>query len=809
MTGRADRRRAAWPGAADLPRLLAAISEPCARMFAQINEATTRLHAAVRRLGVRVPAGRVPFESLERRGLLSAGGVPECRDAGRPPPVRRSTPPTSRRWRPRRRSRRPPRRTARPTSSATRSSRPTSPSPTAASTSRRSPPTPSGSTAPPTARPSPRRSTPPPAATCSCWARRPLLEPDTEYTFEVTAGLRDVTGVSFVPFATQFRTGVTTAAGDSTLKFDKVALDVPAAAYTAVTKGPDGRLYAGVETGEIYRFDIKPRRHARATRTLIRSLVDANGGEPRLLTGIEFDPQSNADDLALWVTHSHAAHRQRPRVDGQDHAPQRAGPGDRAGLRRRPAALDARPRDQPAEVRPRRRALLPAARQHRHGRAGLRLALPPRAAADRRRSCGSTPASPATASRRGRGRSTCRPRTAARTTRTGADAPVTIYATGVRNAYDLLWHSNGSLYAPTNGSQRGGATPAGPGVPGIGFVDQVEDDFLHRIHAGGYYGHPNPDARPVRPQRRQPDRRRRPVRGPAVPRRHAARPELPPARSTTSASTTRPTASSSTAAARSAGRSTARSWSPATAAATTSSSSPPTPDGHIVDAKAGIEGLQELQRPARPHRRRRDRLPLRRRVRRADDHARQADRRRRSPPANPRRRPRAPLGPYGLAVAAGGAGRAGTELGRHRRRERLQDRADRRGRRRLDAGRHDRRQRDALRRRQASSAARRTSTASAPRAPPAARSIAGRRRRARRRSSSRPAGRGADIGALGQARHRRRHRRRRFELAGGGAGIGGLADAFFLASVPVTRRRRDRRPRRAASIRRTPRPRPA
>ena len=29
-----------------------------------------------------------------------------------------------------------------------------------------------------------------------------------------------------------------------------------------------------------------------------------------------------------------------------------------------------------------------------------------------------------------------------------AGAPLTLYATGVRNAFDLVWHSNGHLYAP-------------------------------------------------------------------------------------------------------------------------------------------------------------------------------------------------------------------------------------------------------------------------------------------------------------------------------------------------------------------------
>jgi glucose/arabinose dehydrogenase len=72
------------------------------------------------------------------------------------------------------------------------------------------------------------------------------------------------------------------------------------------------------------------------------------------------------------------------------------------------------------------------------------------------------------------------------------DAPLTIYATGVRLAYDLCWHSNGHLYAPTNGSSDGGNTPEGNGVPGLNEVPFAEDDWLHRIEKGKYYGHPNP-----------------------------------------------------------------------------------------------------------------------------------------------------------------------------------------------------------------------------------------------------------------------------------------------------------------------------
>jgi len=67
------------------------------------------------------------------------------------------------------------------------------------------------------------------------------------------------------------------------------------------------------------------------------------------------------------------------------------------------------------------------------------------------------------------------------------------HATGFRNPYDLVWHSNGQLYATDNGTNGGfgnypvsGCDPNQPGIdPGR------RDDKLNRIIPGGYYGHPN------------------------------------------------------------------------------------------------------------------------------------------------------------------------------------------------------------------------------------------------------------------------------------------------------------------------------
>src|SRR5687767_8707725 len=110
------------------------------------------------------------------------------------------------------------------------------------------------------------------------------LEPNTQYTFEVTSELRVLTGDTFAPLTAHFTTGAASAVVDSSLKFNKVPQPaVPTASYTAVTVGPDGRLYAATDGGEILRFDVAE------DGTLgnvvgIRSLIDANGGEPRFLT---------------------------------------------------------------------------------------------------------------------------------------------------------------------------------------------------------------------------------------------------------------------------------------------------------------------------------------------------------------------------------------------------------------------------------------------------------------------------------------------------------------------------------------------
>ncbi len=71
---------------------------------------------------------------------------------------------------------------------------------------------------------------------------------------------------------------------------------------------------------------------------------------------------------------------------------------------------------------------------------------------------------------------------------TGGD--VSVYASGLRNPYDVVWHSNGRLYNTDNGPNAGYGPPS-TGCSTQGSSDAGALDELNLIEAGNYYGHPN------------------------------------------------------------------------------------------------------------------------------------------------------------------------------------------------------------------------------------------------------------------------------------------------------------------------------
>ena len=325
------------------------------------------------------------------------------------------------------------------------------------------------------------------------------LEPNTQYTFEVNAGVRDTAGAAFNYFAARFTTAADAGAPvELPVAFERVAL--PAAdgeMYTSLAFGPDGRLYAATMDGRVVRFAVRPDGTLGDAQT-IPTVAKYNNG-PRLVTGICFDPAATRENPVLWVSHGQLVLKEATDWTGKISRLSGAGLTEYqdyvVGL---PRAVRDHLNNQPvfgpdgalyfcqasntAMGAPDERwGMRP---EHALTAAVLRLdvAKVKQLPLDAKTGDGGTydPAAPG--------------------------APLTVYATGVRNAYDLLWHGNGHLYAPMNASAAGGNTPGpeaharrdtndGPcerPVPALVNVRRTLDDYLARVEPGGYYGHPNP-----------------------------------------------------------------------------------------------------------------------------------------------------------------------------------------------------------------------------------------------------------------------------------------------------------------------------
>jgi hypothetical protein len=326
------------------------------------------------------------------------------------------------------------------------------------------------------------------------------LKLGTTYRFTVTPGVKDLSDSLFIPYSSTFTTTVSSSGDVTAAQFNRVDLPNTAGQHSSLTMGPDGKLYALTIDGIIKRFPVNAD-GTLGTPQLLYSLQDEYGTRTqRLAIGLAFDPAATAANLVLWVTHSTFVFLNGPDWDGKltrlsgpnletvqdvlinlprskkDHLTNSIAFGPDKALYFTQASTSAMGKaDQTWGYR----------NEHLLSGAVLRLDVS---------KLGSLPLNVKTSD----GGGTYNPY--------DPNAPLTIYASGVRNAYDLVWHSNGSLYTPTNGSAAGGNTPAsvngtlrpdgttynGPAVPALSNVQQTQKDWLFRIVKGGYYGHPNP-----------------------------------------------------------------------------------------------------------------------------------------------------------------------------------------------------------------------------------------------------------------------------------------------------------------------------
>ncbi|WP_221392907.1 putative Ig domain-containing protein [Dyadobacter sp. NIV53] len=346
------------------------------------------------------------------------------------------------------------------------------------------------------------------------------LEANTKYRFVVTNQVKSYYGASFLPYEANFTTGNATTGTANPVLAEFAPKQVIAGTvgkkYTSITFGPDGRFYALRLDGNIERFDVDRETGLLSGQTEIKSLTDKYG--LRSSVGLTFDPSSTPTHLIAWISHCSAGLSNAPEFDGNisrlsgenleteeliltklprskaDHLVNSIAFGPDGALYYNQGSLSSMGIYDATWQRDESLLAATVMRLDLTKLAGLTLPLDVRTTANQ----SVINAAPADNMRMSDG--TYNPYSSV--------SPLTIFASGVRNAFDLVWHSNGQLYVAANGSAAGGNSPAsvlgtrrpdgtfysGPTVRATSSV-QVQNDWLFRVNPlkpVGYYGHPNP-----------------------------------------------------------------------------------------------------------------------------------------------------------------------------------------------------------------------------------------------------------------------------------------------------------------------------
>ncbi len=374
------------------------------------------------------------------------------------------------------------------------------------------------------------------------------LTPGRQYRFEVTSAVTadDAAAAPFVPFVSLFTAGEevgppTTGTFEPLVgvSFDRVEqLAAQGDIIASMAFGPDGKLYTTSIGGGIHRFDVA------ADGTLSnRTKVGPAELDGRAIIGIVFDNALADGEIGVWITHATAnigGESQRwgskvsylsgsnletirdifinlPRSQ-KDHLSNSIGYGPGGDLYFLQGSNQAAG-DPDGAWGNRGETLLTAAMLHFSPTHPLVLAA----------KNGGAPidvktSEPLTAQELAAGGvpGTYNPY--------GPSAALKLYATGIRNAYDFVFHSNGHIYVPTNGTAGGGNSPGVNVTPNTGtptsaqrlgqapgdYTDAcldrrpdgedylggdvpaitnhaVQEDHLYDVEPGRYYGHPNPE----------------------------------------------------------------------------------------------------------------------------------------------------------------------------------------------------------------------------------------------------------------------------------------------------------------------------
>ncbi|TSD67734.1 hypothetical protein FFF34_010200 [Inquilinus sp. KBS0705] len=345
------------------------------------------------------------------------------------------------------------------------------------------------------------------------------LEPNTHYKFVITSGVKSYAGVPFIPFQTSFSTAAKAIDSSNFIDARFTKISIPGTQnkkYTSLTFGPDGRFYALKIDGGIERYNVDHVSGMLSGMYPINTLIKKRGESTAI--GLTFDPSSTKQNLVAWVSYSSAGLSEAPMFDGK--VSKLFGPN----LEQEQQAIINLPRSTRDHMvnsmafGPDKALYISVGSNSSAGTydkgwqreetllAGsiLRLDLNKLAKCKLPLNVKTT-ADQALINKASRSSMWMRDGTY---NPYSLSSPLTIYASGIRNGYDMVWHSNGQLYVPANGSGGGGNSPQsikgtrrangsyynGPEVMASESVP-VQRDWLFRINPErsiGYYGHPNP-----------------------------------------------------------------------------------------------------------------------------------------------------------------------------------------------------------------------------------------------------------------------------------------------------------------------------
>lgn len=375
------------------------------------------------------------------------------------------------------------------------------------------------------------------------------LKEFTTYIFRLTDAIEanrrgdESDRIAFLPFESTFTTGeiddnntpIRDLAGVEFTKVSGIAdlgPGVDGQRFSSLVIGPDGKLYASTigdfaSDGQIYRWDMAADGTLANLEILTPALqgsphpiTGATGNDDRLIIGLAFDPSSTADNLIAYVTHSKSSISGGPEWDGklsrlngpdlsavQDviiHLPRSVNDHltnsiifDTQGdlfINQGSNSAGGQP-DGNWGFRPER---LLAAAVLKLEMDKLPNTLPLSVfTTDDISVINSAPSGSIQMSN-----GTYNPY--------ATNSPLTLFSSGIRNAYDLVWHSNGWLYVPTNGTAgNNNSSPNSPStadyplarridglttIPNVPALNggETQKDWLFKTKGGSYHGHPNP-----------------------------------------------------------------------------------------------------------------------------------------------------------------------------------------------------------------------------------------------------------------------------------------------------------------------------